>query len=638
MAADPTRLSPRPVPVVDTSRSPHCRLRPVPLTAIRLEDEFWAPRLRINREVTLPAQYEQCEQTGRIDNFRRAAGKKDVPYQGIYFNDSDVYKWVEAASYSLAAHPDARLEEMLNTVVTEIAGAQDADGYLNTYFTFERKPERWTNLRDLHELYCAGHLFQAAVAHHRATGQSALLDVAVRFADHIAATFAPQGRPGACGHEEIELALVEMYRETGNERYLRQAQFFIGQRGRKPPAVGGSPYHQDHMPFRELEQVVGHAVRMVYLTSGAADLYAETGEPALLDALERLWHNMVERHTYVTGGIGARYEGEAFGADYELPNERAYAETCAAIGSVMWNWRMLALAGSARFADAMETALYNGVLSGLSLDGQTYFYQNPLADRGRHRRQSWFGCACCPPNIARLLASLPGYSYSTSREGVWTHLYAAGTAAVSLPETGTVTLAQRTRYPWEGDVEIAVVTDVSAPFSLFLRIPGWAAGASVAVNGVPVEEELQSRSYLELRRAWRTGDIVRLSFPMPARRLECHSYVANNNGRVALARGPLVYCLEGADHPGTDLREIVLPADAELRASFEPGLLDGMVVIRANAHAAPPIGWEHHLYRTAEPAVRQARPIELQAVPYYAWANREPGSMQVWIRAGARER
>src|SRR6266567_4226861 len=299
MAANPTSAPSWPVPVVDTSRSPHCRLRPVPLTAVRLEDQFWAPRLRTNREVTLPGQYQQCEQTGRIDNFRRAAGKKEIPFQGIYFNDSDVYKWVEAAAYSLAAHPDARLEEMLNTVVTEIAAAQDADGYLNTYFTFERQPERWSNLRDLHELYCAGHLFQAAIAHHRATGQSSLLDVATRFADHIAATFGPRGRPGACGHPEIELALVELYRETGHERYLRQAQFFIDQRGRKPPVVGGSPYHQDHRPFRELEQVVGHAVRMVYLASGAADLYAETGEPALLEALERLWHNLAERHTYL---------------------------------------------------------------------------------------------------------------------------------------------------------------------------------------------------------------------------------------------------------------------------------------------------------------------------------------------------
>lgn len=656
MAFNTARAASGWLPVVDTIRSPHCRLRPVSLTSVRLEDPFWAPRLRTNREVTLPGQYEQCEQTGRIDNFRRAAGKKQIPFQGIYFNDSDVYKWVEAASYALAAHPDPRLEAMLKTVVTEIAGAPDTDGYLNTYFTFERKPERWANLRDLHELYCAGHLCQAAVAHHRATGEPTLLTVAMRFADHISATFGPHGRPGAPGHEEIELALVELYRETGDERYLRQAQFFIDQRGQKPPVIGGSAYHQDHLPFRELEQVVGHAVRMVYLASGAADVYAETGEPALREALERLWHNMVERRSYVTGGIGARYEGEAFGADYELPNERAYAETCAAIGSVMWNWRMLALNGEARFADTLETALYNGVLSGLSLDGQSYFYQNPLADQGAHRRQPWFGCACCPPNIARLLASLPGYFYSTSQEGVWAHLYAAGVARLPLdagpgadqsPQPApAVTLTQRTGYPWDGEVEIAVETDAREPFSLFLRIPGWCEGARAAVNGELSGGELQPGSYFEVRRYWRSGDTVTLSLPMPVRRVGCHPYAANNAGRVALARGPLVYCLEGVDHPGLDLRDMLLPADGELRASFEPELLGGVVVVQGDAVVAPPRSWDPCLYRTVTARAgqppekqtaadhgREGEPVALQAVPYYAWANREAGPMRVWVLA-----
>jgi DUF1680 family protein len=324
----------------------------------------------------------------------------------------------------------------------------------------------------------------------------------------------------------------------------------------------------------------------------------------------------------------------------------------------MWNWRMLALKGEACFAGALETALYNGVLSGLSLDGQTYFYQNPLADRGRHRRQPWFGCACCPPNIARLLASLPGYFYSTSREGVWTHLYGAGTATLSLSGSGmgqtvgaaagqlphhspTLTLTQRTHYPWDEEIEIAVETDASDPFSLFLRIPGWCGGASATVNGVTVEGELQPESYLELRRPWRTGDVVRLSLPMPVRRVECHPYVANNNGRVALKRGPLVYCLEGVDHPGIDLRDIRLPAEAELHASFDPDLLGGMVTVQGDAFAAPAGGWDRRLYGTAEPgngqqpeAIAGSKPVALHAIPYYAWANREPGPMQVWIRAG----
>jgi DUF1680 family protein len=628
------------VVVAETTRSPHRRLRSAPVNAVQLQDEFWEPRLRTNREVTLPAQYDQCEQTGRIDNFRRAAGKKQIPFQGIYFNDSDVYKWVEAAAYSLAAHPDAGLQSMVDTVVSEIAGAQDADGYLNTYFTFERKAERWTNLKDLHELYCAGHLFQAAAAHHRATGQRTLLDVACRFADHICATFGPERRAGTCGHEEIEMALVELYRETGEERYLRQARFFIDQRGQKPPVVGGSPYHQDHRPFRELDQVVGHAVRMVYLCCGAADLYAETGEPALRESLDRLWHNMVERRSYVTGGIGARYEGEAFGVDYELPNERAYAETCAAIGSVMWNWRMLALTGEARFTDALETTLYNGVLAGVSLNGQSYFYQNPLADSGSHRRQPWFGCACCPPNIARLLASLPGYFYGTSREGVWAHLYAAGSASMTLPGGARAAIIQRTRYPWDGEVEIEVQTDARDQFSLFLRVPGWCQSASVSINERPADAALSPGSYFELRQSWRSGDRVHLTLPMTARRVVCHPCVTNNVGRVALMRGPLVYCLEGVDHPGIELREVVLPAEADLQSSFEPGLLGGMEVISAGALVEPSLGWERRLYRSidanqsreAKSSTRQ-EPLRLTAIPYYAWANREAGPMQVWIRS-----
>jgi DUF1680 family protein len=633
--------------VVDTSRSPHCRLRPVPLTAVRLEDEFWAPRLRTNREVTLPGQYEQCEQTGRIDNFRRASGKKQIDFQGIYFNDSDVYKWVEAASFSLATHPDPRLQQMLDTVVQEIADAQDSDGYLNTYFTFDRKAERWTDLPAKHELYCAGHLFQAAVAHHRATGRKELLDVARRFADHIMATFGPDARPGACGHEEIELALVELYRDTGDERYLRQAGFFLGQRGRKPPVIGGSPYLQDHQPFRELGRVVGHAVRMVYLTSGAADIYAETGEPALRVALERLWRNMTERHSYVTGGIGARYEGEAFGADWELPNDRAYAETCAAIGSVMWNWRMLQLDGEARFADALETTLYNGVLSGLSLDGQAYFYQNPLADGGSHRRQPWFGCACCPPNIARLLASLPGYFYSTSDQGIWVHLYATGTMSIEWPDPHhsppithhSLTLRQQTRYPWEGDVEIEMERDAPAPFSLFLRIPGWCEGALVSVNGEALDAEARPGSYVELCRRWCSGDHVLLSLPLPIRRIVSHPYVTNNSGRAVLARGPLVYCLEGTDHPGVDVRDLVLPMQTPLQARHEPGLLGGVFTLTGEAIADPPTDWAGRLYRSLTPGEKQSAALSegttvpIQAIPYYAWANREPGPMQVWIRS-----
>jgi len=619
-------------PVVDMSHSPHAKLRPVPLTAVRLEDAFWAPRLAVNREVTLPAQLKQCEETGRIDNFRRAAGKKQIDFQGIYFNDSDVYKWAEAAAFSLATHPDPVLEADLDAVIAEIAAAQEEDGYLDTYFTFERKPERFTNLRDLHEIYCAGHLIQAAVAHHRATGKTTLLEVATRLADCLDKTFGLDLRSGACGHEEAEMALVELYRETGQTRYLKLAHFFIEQRGKKPGLFGNSAYYQDHVPFIDQTEVTGHAVRQLYLTCGAADVVAETGDTAYRDALEALWRSFTQRRMYVTGGAGSRYEGEAFGADYELPNDRAYTETCAAIASVMWNWRMLNLTGETRFADIMETTLYNGMLSGLSLDGTHYFYQNPLADRGKHRRQEWFGCACCPPNVARMLASLPGYFASVSEAGVHLHLYATGTATVSLPEGGTVRLRAETDYPWNGEVVIRIEEAPEAPFTLYLRVPNWCRDAHVELNGTDIFPTMTLRGRAEIHRVWQAGDTVRLTLPMPVDRIVSHPHVLGNRGRVALRRGPLIYCLEQVDHSDADVWDIVLPDNAELTPEFVPGLLGGVTVLRGQAIAQGTEEWTRRLYRPKE-ILREpsTRPVSITAIPYYAWANREPGPMQVWI-------
>jgi DUF1680 family protein len=631
----PVQSPSRPV-VVDTSQSPYARLRPLPLTAVTLDDEFWAPRRRLNRQVTIPSQYRHCEATGRIDNFRRAAGQVDLPFQGRYYNDSDVYKWLEGVAWTLATDADSALAEMADAVIDAISAAQRADGYLNTYFSRERATERWTNLRDMHELYCAGHLIQAAIAHRRATGGDRLFQVARRLADHICGLFGPQEqgkRPGAPGHQEIEMALVELARETGDQAYRRQAQFFLDQRGRG--LIGGSEYHQDHRPFRDLERMAGHAVRAVYMNCGAADLVAETGEPNLRAALNRLWRNMTVRQVYVSGGVGSRHAGESFGRDYELPNERAYTETCAAIASVMWNWRMLALDGDARYADAMETALYNGFLVGLSLDGTSYFYQNPLADDGTHRRQEWFDCACCPPNIARLLASIPGYLYTVSAEGAWVHLYAQGSASIPLTDGTILSLRQHTRYPWGGRVEIEVGS--SGTFSLFLRIPGWCdAGASLVVNGHDFPGVLEPGSYAELRRSWNPGDTVHLDLPMPVRQVESHPYVAENLGRVALLRGPVLYCVEGADNPGLDPRDLYLPAGATFAIDHHPDLLGGVVALRGPARALPPgAAWEDHLYRPArhQPASPEGRPIEVIAIPYYAWANRGPEPMQVWLRS-----
>ena len=643
-----TMPSPTPV-IVDTSRSLYARLRPVPLTAIRLTDTFWQSRREINRTKTLPAQYRQCEETGRLDNFRRAAGKKDGPFQGIFFNDSDVYKWLEAAASALATAPDdAALRGLVASAIEEVAAAQDADGYLNTYFSVDRVAERWTNLRDMHELYCAGHLFQAAVAHFRATGERTLLDVAIRFADLICDTFghASDGkREGACGHEEVEMALVELGRATGDPRYLAQADYFVSARGREPSAVTGQPgsdrrYAQDHVPFRQLDEVLGHAVRMVYLSAGAADVYAETGDESLKTALDKQWDNATTRRTYVTGGLGARWEGEAFGGDYELP-ARAYAETCAAIGSVMWNWRMLLATGEAKYADALERALYNGVLSGLSLDGGEYFYQNPLADGGGHRRQPWFGCACCPPNVARLLSQLPGYFYSVSDEEAWVHLYAEGTARLTLPDGGIVGLSVQTRYPWDGDIEITL-TEVPEDFSLLnLRVPGWASGAAITVNGEVADVETAPGSYATIGRdwkkgPWKAGDVIRLLLPMPARAVTADPRVSDVAGHVALMRGPLVYCIEQADHAEevADVRDVFFPADAGLDTVPQPDLLGGIVALTFLGFGANRRQWNGSLYRPVE-AVQKDEDgesiVEVTAIPYYAWANRAAGPMTVWM-------
>ncbi len=624
--------------VVDTRQSPFVRLRPLSLDAVTIDDTFWAPRRRVNHAVTLPEQYAQLEQTGRLHNLRRAAGQEQGAFEGRFFNDSDVYKWLEAAAWVLATERDERLQAQVDDLIALIAAAQDADGYLDTYFTFARVPERWTDLAVMHELYCAGHLIQAAVAHHRALGRRDLLDVAVRLADHIVATFNPMGRQGADGHPEIEMALVELSRDTGDERYRHQAQFFVDQRGQHPPTISGKEYHQDHAPVRAQHEVVGHAVRALYLYAGMTDLYAETGEQALWEALAALWRNLQGRKIYITGGAGARHEGEAFGDDYELPNRRAYAETCAAIAHVMWAWRLLLVTGEACYGDALETALYNGVLSGISLDGETYFYENPLADRGNHRRQPWFGTACCPPNVARLLASLPGYVYTTSDKGLWVHLYATGTATAALTDVGVVTLRQQTNYPWDGEITLTIDPPDVALFSLFLRVPKWAEGASVTVNDEVIGAPVRPGHYMEIRRQWAQGDVVRLTLPLAVRLLSSHPYVINNRDRVALVRGPLVYCVEAADHPGVDPWDLVLSTDAAWRVAREPDLLGGIMVLRTeDARARVDDGWEGQLYRSFDTPSAATTRVPLTAIPYYVWANRDAGPMQVWLPIATKE-
>jgi DUF1680 family protein len=620
--------------VINTANSKHALMRPVPITSAELDDPFWKPIRERLKTVTLKTQYEQFIKTGRLDNFRRAAGQADIPFRGFFFNDSDVYKWMEAAAWTLAPHTDTGLEALLEEVIEIVEDAQEPDGYLNTYFTHERAPSRWTDLGVMHELYCAGHLIQAGIAHHRSTSRDRLLNVAIRFADHICDIFGSTGgkMQGTGGHEEIEMALVELYRETRKDEYLEQAQYFLDVRG--SGYAGGQTYSQDHIPFREFELMSGHAVRMLYLTAGAADIILETGDENLKETLDRLWERLATRQVYISGVTGSHHAGESFGADYQLPNERAYAETCAAIGNLMWNWRMLVMNGDARHADMLETTIYNSILVGLGLDGKSYFYRNPLVDDGTRRRQDWFKCACCPPNLARVLASLPGYFYSLSENRIWMHLFAQSTADLTFPNGRQVKIHQHTDYPWDGEIEITV--EGSGVFCLNVRIPAYCeAEASMKVAGEEILLPVQGGSYVEIKRRWKSGDKVHLSLPFVPRLLESHPYIAENTAKTALMRGPLLYCLEGVDHPGIDLRDVHIPDDIKLAVEFRPDLLGGTVGMRGQALCIPPgESWAQRLYRPLSPKAekRAESPLEIYTIPYYAWANRDPGQMLVWMR------
>ncbi len=639
---------------VDLTRSPHARVKPVPVSSVRLEGEFWSDRIERNARVTLPSQWERLEASGVLDNFRRAAGEGDAPHRGFVFVDTDLYKWVEAVSWTLCSGPNLALENLLEQGLSLIERAQQPDGYLNTYFVRERAGARFTNLRDMHELYSAGHLIQAAVAHHRSTGSERLLDVARRFADLLCAVFGPEEsgrRPAMDGHQEVEMALVELSRETGDPKYLELARFFLEARGRgllglhlQTAGHGllwggefGPEYFQDHAPFRDLQAMAGHAVRALYYCSGMSDLYLEQGDATLLRTLVRLFEAMVGRQAYVTGGVGARHEGEAFGEEFELPNARAYTETCAAIASLMWCHRMLAATGEARYAEAFETTLYNAVLPAWSLDGSHYFYMNPLQDRGGHRRLPWNRCACCPPNLARTLASLGGYLYGAEPDALWVHHYAQGSVRLALAGA-PVELVQRTRYPWEGRVELEVKG--AGEFALFLRIPSWCSGARLRVAGAPAAVAPVPGAYAELRRSWRRGDRVELELDMPVRMLESHPHLLENAGRVALARGPVLYCVEGADHPGVDLLDLGIDPGEPPEAAWDADRLGGVVSLRGRGELHGPGGaWNGLLYRPlAAGGRRAARPVAVTAVPYFAWANREAGPMQIWLRALPRGR
>jgi len=628
------------VPTLVLAAAPAPTWKPVPLASVEIRDLFWAPRIERNRRTTIPYCLRVCEATGRIRNFERAAGLAPGGYEGLHFNDSDVYKIVEGASYALALTPDPALAQDVDRVIGLFAAAQRPDGYLNTFITLVQPQRRWTDIRSpaRHELYCAGHLIEAGVAHFEMTRDRRLLDVAQRLADHIQREFGSARRRDVPEHQEIELALIRLARATGDARYRDLAAFFVDERGNAKGHTLYGRYAQDHLPVREQDEVVGHAVRAMYGACAMADLAAETGDAAILEACRRLWRSATERKMYVTGGIGARHAGESFGDDYELPNESAYAETCAAIGLVLFAHRMLLLEGDAAYADTLERALYNAVLAGVSLSGDRFFYVNPLASRGAVHRQPWFDCACCPSNIVRIIPAVGGLSYSyagpfhpaysPAPHAIRVHLYIEGKATIPL-EGGEVALSVRTKYPWDGEVEIAVETERRSPFAIELRIPGWCEGARLRLDGEAIEAPAQ-RGYARIERAWKSGERIALSLPMPVRRIEAHPRVAAAAGRIAIERGPIVYCLEGVDHEGSVLR-LALPREAELAPEPHPELLGGITVIRGMGLARIEED-DEPLYRPAGAARIRTAPIF--AIPYFAWDNRAPGEMVVWVPEG----
>lgn len=607
--------------------SPHGRLAPVPLAAVDIvEDSFLGERMRAGR-VGIPALLDRLEEHGVVDNFRRLAtgtGER----RGFWFSDSDLYKTMEATATSLESHNDPALRARLHEIADAVVSAQAPDGYLHTQFEKERYQDvSWT-----HELYCAGHLIEAAIAYRRATEDDRLLSAATRLADHLATEFGPGLREQADGHPEVELALVSLYRATGNERYLDLARFFL-----------------ERVDHRAMPRLTGHAVRALYFSCGLTDVVLETGDAQVRESLDRFWTSLVDTGSYVTGGVGGRWVGESIGRPYELPNEGAYAETCGSAAAVMWGRRMLALTGDARYTDFAERALYNGFLAGVSLAGDEWFYVNRLAWNGEAevdpwgigpmvftgelmnsaRRKPWYDVTCCPSNAVRLLASLPGQVYGSSSDGVWVHLFAASTLRWRTPAGRPLVLTQETRYPWEGAMSIAVGVEEPEEFSVFVRIPGWSRSPAVYVNGKEIAGAVAG-SYLEIHRVWSAGDEVAIEWDDRPFYVESHPRVAENRDSVAIQRGPIVYCLEGTDNGNVDLFDVAVDPRERLAWSDRPDMLGGVTVI--TAHGRTLGASDGALYaRVGEPR-GAGRPVELTAIPYYAWANREPAPMTVWIR------
>ena len=633
---------------------------PVDWRKVRITGGFWHAWWERNRTVTLPFEFEQLKKVGTLESYQWE-WDPNAPPKPWRIWVGDIPKWIEAAAYTLGTCPDLKLAELAETAVQSLLKGQKADGYL--YSNPIAPEQRWTNLRDRHELYDVGHAMEGAVAYYEATGRRAFLDAMCRHIDLLRRTFGrgPGLKRGYDGHEEIELALLRMYRATGDSAHLDLARYFVDERGTQPyyfdeeaRARGEDPqqnwvhrmapdhpylYLQAHQPVREQSDAVGHSVRAMYLYSAMADLGVETGDPALVAACRRLWRSVVRRRMYVTGGVGSTPHGEAFTFDYDLPNETGYAETCAAIGLVLFAHRMLQVEADGEYADVMERALYNGVLSGLSLDGTRFFYANhltvfPRASQGASdhvaaSRREWFGCACCPPNIARTIAGIGRFMYSQRQDGLYVNLYGESEAEAEVGRR-SVRISQKTQYPWDGAIRLTLDSDCPpARFTLALRIPGWCRKASVKVNGKSVAMgRVVKKGYAHIQREWARGDVVELDFAMPVERIEANPGVRMDCGKVALQRGPVVFCLEQVDN-GADLADIFLPRSSALRAEYRPRLLGGTVVVRGKAERRTAPEWKDALYR---PQRSRTKSVDITAVPYAVWANRKPGEMIVWVR------
>lgn len=623
-----------------TYQQPDAPIQEVPFTQVHINDGFWLPRIETNRTVSIPSAFKECEKNGRFDNFAIAGGLKKGEHRGDFsFDDTDPYKVIEGASYSLAVKYDPQLDHYLDSVINIIAAAQEPDGYLTTCVT--NKCERlsgwwgrskWEKLNS-HELYNSGHMYEAAVAHYRATGKRTFLDVAIKNADLVCKVFGPgEGQKHVpSGHPIVEMALCKLYKVTGDKKYLDMARYFVEETGRGTDGHKLSEYSQDHKPILQQDEIVGHAVRAGYLYSGVADVAALTNDTAYFHALTRLWDNLVSKKLYITGGMGSRAQGEGFGPNYELQNHTAYCETCAAIANVYWNYRMFLATGDSKYVDVLERALYNGVISGVSLSGDKFFYDNPLESMGEHERQRWFGCACCPGNVTRFVASVPSYAYATQQNDIYVNLYIQGKAEMQTADN-KVTLEQTTEYPWNGKVTIKVTPEKEGEFAIRLRIPGWTKAAPVAsdlyaytdaakkytlkVNG-SATRGAEGDGYETIVRTWKDGDVIELEMPMDVRRIKANDKVEEDRGMVALERGPIMFCLEGKDQPDSIVFNKFIPSDTPIEASYDANLLNGVMVLKGTAKEVEKDG--------------TVKDVAFKAIPYSTWNNRGADQMEVWI-------